>query len=119
MMLPLIYPLLRSNPTVLSIVGDRIGRHGSMTQDEARPYITWFLVNGAPENQLSGAPCVDVDTVQIDCYSMDDTQVETLAYAVRDALDQAGHLNRIVRNLRDPDTRLYLISIETDIIRPR
>lgn len=118
-MLPLIYPLLRSSATVKAIVDDRIGRHGSMEQDAARPYITWFLVNGNPENQLSGAPCADVDTVQIDCYSMDDTQVETLAYAVRDALDGAGHLNRIVRNLRDPDTKLYVMSLEADIIRPR
>lgn len=119
MMLPLIYPLLRSSPTVLALVDDRIYRHGDAPQDVAKPYATWFLVNGAPENQLSGPPCADVDAVQIDCYSTDDTQVETLAYAVREALDQAGHLNRIVRNLRDPDTRLYLISIETDIIRPR
>lgn len=118
-MLPLIYPLLRSNATVLSMAANRIYRHGSAPQDVAKPYIAWFLVNNRPEDQISGTPCADFDTVQIDCYSTNDTQVETMAYAVRETLDAAGHANRLIRDMRETDTELFVVTIESDIIRSR
>jgi hypothetical protein len=115
-MLPAVYSLLRQDATVLSIVANRIYRHGSAPQETSKPYITWFVVMGMPEVQLSGAPCSDFDTVQIDCWSNQDAQIETLGYAVRKALDDAKIVNRIVQNNREDDTRLYRIGIEADFI---
>lgn len=118
-MMPLIYPLLRSNAALLALVSNRIYRHGSAPQDVAKPYIAWFLVSNRPEDQISGTPFADFDTVQIDCYSTDDTQVETMVYAVRDTLDAAGHANRLIRDMRETDTELFVVTIEADIIRSR
>lgn len=118
-MLPLIFPLLRANATILSLVANRIYRHGSAPQGVVKPYITWFLINNRPEDQISGSPCADFDTVQIDCYDLDDTQVETIAYAVRDTLDAGGHANRLIRDTREDGTGLYVVTIETDLIRSR
>lgn len=118
-MLPLIFPMLRANATILALVENRIYRHGAAPQDVVKPYITWFLVNNRPEDQISGSPCVDFDTVQIDCYDLDDTQVETIAYAVRDTLDTVGHANRMIRDMREEGTDLYVVTIETDLIRSR
>lgn len=118
-MLPLIYQTLRANATVLSTVGTRIYRHGSAPQAVTVPYVTWFLVTGTPEDQLSGKPCNDVDTIQIDVWHNTDTGVEALAFAVRDSLDEAGHSNRFVVNTRETDTKIYRIAIQVDIIRPR
>jgi phage anti-repressor protein len=115
-MLAPVYTTLRQNATVLSTVGTRIYRHGSAPQDVTKPYITWFVVMGMPEVQLSGAPTNDFDNIQIDCWSETDSQVETLAYAVRKALDDAKIVNRIVQNNREDDTRLYRIGIEADFI---
>lgn len=115
-MLPAVYSTLRSNSAVLAAVGNRIYRHGSAPQDVSKPYITWFVVTGMPEVQLSGAPCVDMDAVQIDCWSDQDAQVESLAYSVRKSLDDAKIVNRIVQNNREDDTRLYRIGIEADFI---
>jgi hypothetical protein len=118
-MLPLIYQTLRANATVLSTVATRIYRHGSAPQAVVVPYLTWFLVTGTPEDQLSGAPCSDVDTIQIDVWHNTDTGVEALAYAVRDALDVAGHSNRFVVNTRETDTKIYRIAVQVDVIRSR
>lgn len=118
-MLPLVFKVLRDNPAVPAIVGMRIYRFGRAPQDVVTPYITWFLVNGRPEDQLSGAPCVDFDSVQIDCYSGDEEQAEELAYAARDALDTAGIANRMIRNFQDKDTKLYVLSLEADFILNR
>lgn len=117
-MLPEVLPVLKT-PAVLAIVGGtpvRIFRHGAAPQDTAKPYVTWFEVTGQPYDQISGPPCGDFDSVQIDCWSMDDTQVETLARAVRDAVDAAGFSNRLVINHRDPDTKLYRIGLQADFI---
>ena len=118
-MLPNVYQTLRLNSTVVSTVDKRIYRHGSAPQNVAKPYITWFMVSGVPENNISTAPCSDRDSVQIDCWSESDTEVETLAYSVRAALDSQLIANRMVVNNRENDTKLYRIAIEADFIRPR
>lgn len=118
-MLPNIYAILRANSTVLSTVATRIYRHGAAPQDVLKPYITWFVVSGVPELQISGSPCMDVDTIHIDIWSETDSSIETLAYAVRDALDDANHANQMILNLRETDTKLYRIGFQTDIIRSR
>lgn len=118
-MLPKVYELLYAQPAISGAVGNRIYRHGYALDSPQRPYITWFLVAGNPEDQLSGVPCTDFDLVQIDAWSDKDSQVEQIAYAVREALDAAGHANRLIMNTFDKDTKLYRIGIEVNFIRPR
>jgi hypothetical protein len=128
-LLPLVFPVLNV-PAIQALVGSspaRIYRHGSAPQGAAVPYITWFEVAGQPYDQISGAPDSDFDTVQIDCWAGNgdpttndgDVQVETLALAVRNALDAAGFSNRMVVNQRDPDTKRFHIGIEADFITSR
>lgn len=118
-MLPNVFQLLRTSPVVMNAVGQAIYRHGNAPLDAPKPYITWLLVSNRPEDQLSGTPCTDFDLVQIDVWSEGDTQVEQIAYAVRDVLDDAGLSNRIIMNTFDKDTKLYRLGIEVDFIRPR
>lgn len=114
-----VYQVLRGNSTVVNTVGTRIYRHGSAPQDVVKPYITWFVVTGQPEDVLNAPPCHDRDTIQIDCWSETDTGVETLAYAVRAALDSQLISNRIIIDTRENDTKLYRMSIEADFIASR
>lgn len=118
-MFPNVYALLQGAPAVVAIVGQKIGRHGSMPQETQAPYITWFVVADQPHDTLSEAPGSDFNTVQIDCWSADDAQVATLARAVRAALDAAGHHNRVVVDQREQDTKLYHVGIEADLITQR
>ena len=117
-MLPNVYQTLRGNSTVVSTVGTRIPSWFCATEcTEAIYYLV--LVAGTPENVLNAAPCSDRDTIQIDCWSESDEGIETLAYAVRAALDSNLISNRMVINNRESDTKLYRIAIEADFIASR
>ena len=118
-MFPPVYQTLRANSAVLATVGDRIGPHGTVAQTETRPYITWQIVLGQPHDNLSDAPPSDFTSLQIDCYHADAKGVVTLASAVRDALDTAWIVNRVVVNLKDPDTKLYRVGLGADFITQR
>jgi len=118
-MLPPIFEILTTSLTVSGLVGTRIYRHGSAPQNVLKPYITWFVINGQPEDQLSGAPCSDRDTVQIDIWSEGDAQVAQLALAVRDALDSEGVSNSLIINMREVETRLFRISFQAEFIQSR
>lgn len=118
MMFPPVYRTLRAD-AVIAIVADRIARHGEISQNEIRPYITWSIVVGNPHDHLSGPPPSDFTTVDINCWHQTDAGIEALALAVRGALDEAGHHNRVQVNLRDPDTKLYRVGIEADFITQR
>jgi hypothetical protein len=114
-MLPNIFIVLTSWPAVFSIVAKRVFRHGDAPQDTTKPYVTWFLVTGSPENNLSDPPPTDRMTVQVDCWHQTDPGVESLAEAVRDALETAGHVTGIIVNERDAETRLFRIAFQADI----
>jgi hypothetical protein len=118
-MLPNVYEQLRTNATIVSLVNKRIYRHGAAPQDVAKPYITWSVSMNMPQDVLNAQPCHDKDTVQIDCWSETDQEIENLAYAVRAALDSTLISNRIMLDTRENDTKLYRISIEADFIRSR
>lgn len=118
-MFPPVYQTLRANAAVLAAVGDRIGRHGEIEQDATRPYITWQIVSGIAYDNLSSIPGADFTAVQIDIYHPTDAGAASLAVAVRAALDAARVVNRVVVNLREPDTRLYRVGMEADFITQR
>ena len=124
-MLPNVFPTINV-PTVQAYVGSapaRIYDFGSAPQGVVAPYITFSDAADAPYDQISGAPCGDFDTVQIDIYAgPDDNQkapIRALAKAVRDALDIAGIANRLIIQTRETDTKLFRISIEADFITNR
>ena len=115
-MLPPVFQTLKASAAVKNIVGQnppRIYRHGSAPQDTSQPYITWFALP-APENTLSELPIVDRVSVQIDCWHQTDAGVETLAVAVRDAIEPHAHMTATLMDLREPETRLYRISLTFD-----
>ncbi|MBB1060427.1 DUF3168 domain-containing protein [Marilutibacter spongiae] len=118
-MFPPVYQTLRANATVLALVGESIGMN--MPAETPPPYVTWFIVTGQPHDTLSEAPQSDFTSVQIDCYSGPTAErtVRDLAEAVRAALDSAGVHNRVVVNLREPDTKFYRVGIEADFITQR
>ena len=124
-MLPAVFPVI-ATAEVKAIVGTtpaRIYDFDSAPQNVIKPYITFTNVSNAPYEQISGAPRGDFDTVQIDMYAGPDdsekTQVRALALAVRKALDDAGIANRLIIQTREPDTKLFRISVEADFITNR
>ena len=121
-MLPPVFQILKTSQAVRNVVYTpatqrwAIYRMGDPPQDPKRPYISWFLVSGTPENHLSGTPPVDRMTVQIDVWHQDDTGCENLAEAVRDTIEPYGHMTQIVINEREKlATGLYRIGMQFDL----
>jgi len=113
-MLPPIYSILSSDSSVSTLVGDRIYPHGDAPEGVFKPYVTWFLVSGLPENELDDTPSVDRCSAQIDCWSDTSSGVVDLAMAVRDAIEQHAHVISVPINGREPETMLYRIAIQID-----
>jgi hypothetical protein len=121
-MLPPVFQTLKASNDVKNIVGTnppRIYRHGSAPQDTSKPYITWFLVGGSPENNLSGTPSTDRQVVQVDCWHQTDAGVETLATAVRDAIEPHAHMTGSPIDGREPETKLYRMGLQFDWFNDR
>jgi len=119
-MLPLVYPMLSGAAAVTALIGDppRAYRHGMAQQTVQAPYVTWSAPGGFAENTLEAADA-DVFRVQFDIWSDDDAQVETLALAVRTALEPHGNLIAYIADEQDPITKRFRISFTFDFIKPR
>lgn len=125
-MLPRVYDMLAASSAVQAVVQNRIWRHSDAPKAGANqsrggvPYLTWFLVNGTPENTLSELPSADRMTVQVDCYAASDAQCEQVANSVRDAIEPYGHCTAQPIDLRDAATGLWRMALQFDIfvIRP-
>jgi hypothetical protein len=120
-MLPPIFQTLKSAGAVTAILGatPKVYRHGSAPQDVVAPYVTWSVIAGVPENNLSSTPQIDRLPVQVDCWHTTDTGIEALAVAVRNALEGVCHMTGILLDEREPETKLYRISLQFDYWLPR
>jgi hypothetical protein len=120
-MLPPLYTTLQSSADVRALMGPRprLFRQGEAPQKEDKPYGVWLVVSGVPENTLSETPTIDRCSIQIDLYATTDDQSEALAIAVRDCLEPYAHMTawRVVG--REPETRLFRISVDFDWWNPR
>ena len=117
MMLPPVFQALKASAAVKAIVGTnppRIYRHGNAPEDASKPYITWFVVSGVPENNLSDLPPVDRVTVQIDCCHQTDGGIEVMAESVRDACEPSAHMTSIIFDGREIESKLYRIALQFD-----
>jgi len=120
-MLPNVYDTLHDDATVAGLVSTRIYRHGSAPQTVTAPYITWSVAGGAPENGFAGA-CADFFRVQGDSWAGGtdgDAAVDTLASAVRAAMEPRAHCVAYVADERDFETQKYRISMAFDWIGQR
>lgn len=113
-MLPAVFAILANDSEVTGFIGSapaRVYRHGEAPQGVTAPYVTWFLVFGRPENCLDETPRIDAHSVQVDCWSDSDAEVEQLATAVRDAIEPFHHMIAVGPNGRDPETMRYRIGM--------
>lgn len=119
-MLPPVYAVLSASAAVKALIGTppRAYRHGAAPQGVASPYVTWSAPGGTAENAFDGA-CADIMRVQVDCWSKDDAGIESLAAAVRAAIEPHAHLIAYVADERDFDTQKFRISMQFDWILKR
>ena len=120
-MLPPIFTWLKASNAVKAIIGTtpRAFRHGDAPQDTTKPYVTWNLITGVPDNVLNTVPPSDRYTVQVDCWHQTDKGVEDLAKAVRNAIEPYAHMTGMPVNEREKETKLYRIALQFDVLQSR
>lgn len=111
-----ILPTLKNSSAVTTIIGNppRAYPHGEAPQDVTKPYLTWQVVGGAPENTLSETPAVDRQPTQFNCFHQNGAGAEALAKAVRDTFEPIAHMVGVPIDQRDPETKLYWIALQFD-----
>lgn len=122
-MLPIIYPIIAASSEVTALIGSRFYPHGRAPQNVEAPYCSWFLISGVPENCLGEVPRVDNFAIQIDCWSDNkgdgSAEVQSLALAVRDALEPEMHMTNVAIEGIDPDTGRNRIGLQFTVFQDR
>lgn len=123
-MFPDVFPTLNT-ARIRAILGTvpRIYDFQRAPQNVVAPYVSWFTVAGQPYDNVSQRPDSDKVTVQIDMYVEQASEgrktIRALALAVRDALDDARIVNRMVIDGVETETEFLRVSIEADFITNR
>lgn len=120
-MFPPILTILQASATVRSLLGNtpRVFKHGQAPQSGDRPYGTWQVIVGVPENSLGETPSIDNCTVQIDLFAATQALVEECAGAVRDAMETTSHMTAWRNPPREETTKLFRVSMDFDYWLPR
>lgn len=121
-MLPPIQEVVMNDPAVRVLLGNdptRFYSFGSAPEGETRPYATWQIVNGTPENYINDRPDIDDMGVQVDIYAL--TMVEAVAVAekIRDAIEDQSHITLWRGMGKDEATRLYRFLFISDWLTAR
>lgn len=117
-MIPPLFPLL-SGVTSLGTSPKRFYPHGQATQATAKPYATWHIVAGTPENYLGQLPDVDGVLVQVDVWADTQSSASAVADDIRNAFEPVMHMTSFGNTERDAATQLYRYRMDFSYWVPR
>lgn len=122
-MMPPIFSILSGAAGVTAFVGApprmRLFPFGEADQATLKPYITWQLISGLPENYLGQLPDVDRYRTQVDIWAETQAVANEVAEAVRDALEPHAYILGSGNTIRDADTRCFRYMLDVEFITPR
>jgi hypothetical protein len=116
-MTPDVFPLIAADSDCEALLGSgpmRLFPFGEAPQHVTLPYVTWQTVAGVPENYMDCAPDIDSLTVQVDVWAATQGSASEVRDAVVAALETDAHVVGIGLEGREPDTRLYRVSLTVD-----
>lgn len=120
---PPIFLICSNDPAVSALIGGgldcRLYSFGEAPERVQKPYVVWNLIDGSPENYLAGRPDADGFTLQIDVYAATADAASDVTTALRDALEPRAYITRWGSSGRDPATKDYHRSFDTDWITIR
>lgn len=117
MMYPPIFEVAAASDAVKTLLGTnpvRLYPFGSAPQDVAKPYVTWQMVGGSPENYLGNRPDIDLFAIQIDVWADKASDTRAVAGALRDAIEPYAYITGYNGESRDSETLSYRYSFDVD-----
>jgi len=121
-MTPDIFLSIASDSDCADVLGDnplRFWPFAAAPQNPVKPYATWQVIYGSPENYLDRAPDIDSIGVQIDCWGDTISSVRSAAKSIRGAIEPVAHVVAFNGESREPDTKLYRVSFSVDFWQTR
>jgi hypothetical protein len=115
--IPNIFPLVATDSDCVSYLGTaptRFWPFAAAPQNPTKPYATWQLIYGVPENYIDCPPDIDNVGIQIDCWGDTISSVRDVANAIRRAVEGEAHVVALNGETREPDTMLYRVSFTVD-----
>lgn len=115
-MLPPVYQWIKAWPAATAILGanPKVYRHGLAPANTVAPYVTWMVIGAEPSTNLTSLPFSDRIVFEVDCYHTADGGIESLAQAVRDAIEPYAVLTAIPIDQKETDTALFRIALQFD-----
>lgn len=112
-----VFKVCAASQEVRSLLGEypvRLYPFGRHFDEVVYPYAVWQNIDGDPQNYLKQRPDIDRFSVQIDVYADTDTEVITVARALRDAIEGNAIIIRWGTQELEPSTMKYRYSFDVD-----
>jgi hypothetical protein len=116
-MRPPIFSLVAGDSDCTTLLGQnpvRFFPFGEAPQHVSLPYATWQLITGVPENYIGCPPDIDSVSLQVDVWAYSQGDAHDVFDAIRRALETDAHIVGVNLEGREPDTRIYRISMTVD-----
>lgn len=115
---PPIFSVISVDPAAAAALGGsgiiRFFPAGEAPENVVRPYATWQVIGGLPENYIGTRPDVDQYTVQIDIWADTLASVRDASGAVRGAIELVAHIIGYRSESKEEETDLYRVSFDVD-----
>jgi len=90
----------------------RIYPYGQADEGVTRPYATWQVISGNPENYLADASNLDDYQIQVNVYAESDTTVIAGANAIMQAIQEHAYVLNYNGDGRDAQTSDFYFSFD-------
>lgn len=121
-MFPPVYQTISASTAVKFYLGDspvRFYPAGEAPSKTVAPYATWQVITGVPENYLGQIPDIDQYSIQIDVWAETLTECRDIGENIRDVIEPVCHITSWRGESRQPGTRLYRLSFDSDWVVDR
>ena len=108
--------LCQKDPLLVQLLSDRDGLKLFEFDPDINvktPYATWQIIHAAGDENFSGVSEMDEVVLQIDIYGKNKAENRQIAKLIRKAIEQDCQVENFTGNIREPDTDLFRISLDT------
>lgn len=119
--MPPLFATCAANAGVTALLGvgpTRLFPFGDAPENVAKPYATYQVLNGLPENYIDDPPDVDEWLIQIDIYADTVSAVMNVQRVMRRALEPHCYVTRLGGTGTEPSTKLYNTSFDVSWYHP-
>jgi hypothetical protein len=115
-MFPNLKELFLNDAATASLLGNpiRVYGKGEAPAGVTNPYVTWQSIASVPEDNLSEITDIDNFSIQVDCFSKTETEVNALGQSVRNALSTVCQNVAVILDSRETETKLYRVAFQAN-----